>query len=125
MAESQGANSSGAEPGLRIASSEQTARAPEAAAGAQHAPRCFFARLTPDASPGANSVIITGLPAGTRAISVWVTEWTANGGGQSHAGQAVFTTSSVQLFANGTQCRVLYHLHWTTHLPAGVQVIYC
>lgn len=83
---------------------------------------CFFARMVPDASPGWNTLTISGLPAGTRGISAWVTEWTAPN--NPHAGGAIITTTSVQLFNNGTQCRVRFHLDWTTHLPAAAQVLF-
>ncbi|MBP3956155.1 hypothetical protein J8F10_12765 [Gemmata sp. G18] len=82
----------------------------------------FFSRTTPDASPGRNILTISGLPAGTRVITVWITEWAA--GNRPHAGGAFFYTTSVQLFNNGTQCRVVYNLDWGSHLPAGCQVIY-
>lgn len=82
----------------------------------------FYARMTPDSAPGWNTLTITGLPANTRVISVWMTEWSA--GNTSHAGGAWFTTSSVQLFAGGTRCRVRFHQSWNTHLPAGCMVIY-
>ena len=82
----------------------------------------FFSRSTPDASPGRNTLTINGLPAGTRTISVWMTEWVA--GNAPHAGAAFFYTTSVQLYNNGTQCRVIYNLDWNNHLPAGCSVIY-
>jgi hypothetical protein len=82
----------------------------------------FFSRTSPDASPGRNTVTISGLPAGTRVISVWMTEWAQ--GNQPHAGGAFFYTTSVQLYNNGTQCRVIFNLDWGSHLPAGCQVIY-
>jgi len=64
----------------------------------------------------------TKLPTGTRAISVWMTEWIL--GDMPHAGGAFFYTSSVQLFNDGTQCRVVFDLDWSDHLPAACQVIY-
>jgi hypothetical protein len=82
----------------------------------------FFSRTTPDGSPGRNTLTISGLPAGTRVISVWMTEWLQ--GGLPHAGGAFFYTTSVQLYNNGTQCRVVYNLDWSGNLPAGCQVIY-
>lgn len=82
----------------------------------------FFARTSPDASPGRNVLTIRGLPAGTRVITVWMTEWAQ--GNQPHAGGAFFYTSSVQLYSNGTLCRVVFNLDWGSHLPAGCQVIY-
>lgn len=81
----------------------------------------FFARIAPDASPGNNTLTITGLPPGTRYITVWMTEWQ---NGQPHAGGAFFYTSSVQLYDNGRKCRVIYRLDWNRHLPAAAQVIY-
>lgn len=83
---------------------------------------CFFGRMSPDPSPGRNILTISGLPTGTRGISAWVTEWTPGG---PHAGGAFFYTHSVQLYDNGTKCRVVFDLEWGTHLPGGAQVIYC
>ncbi len=82
----------------------------------------FFSRTSPDASPGRNSLTISGLPGGTRVVSVWMTEWAS--GNQPHAGGAFFYTTSVQLYNNGTQCRVIFNSDWGSHLPAGCQVIY-
>lgn len=82
----------------------------------------FFTRISPDASPGRNTLTINGLPAGTRAISVWMTEWAS--GNQPHAGGAFFNTASVQLYDNGQRCRVVFNLEWSSHLPAACQVIY-
>jgi hypothetical protein len=82
----------------------------------------FFTRITPDASPGRNTLTISGLPADTRVISVWMTEWAS--GNLPHAGGAFFYTTSVQLYNNGTQCRVIFNLDWGSSLPAGCQVIY-
>ncbi len=84
--------------------------------------RGFAMRILPDAAPGRNQLTIRGLPAGTRLISVWMTEWSISG--QSHAGGAIFSTTSVQLYDNGTKCRVIFNLQWGTHLPTGCQVIY-
>jgi len=84
--------------------------------------RVFFGRMTPDASPGWNTLTITGLPAGTRGVTAWVTEWAS--GNRPHAGGAWFVTNSVQLYANGTRCRVRFHSSWGSHLPAAAQVIY-
>lgn len=81
-----------------------------------------FFRISPDASPGGNTLTIRGLPNGTRAISVWMTEWVPPN--HPHAGAARFDTQSVQLFNNGTMCRVVFHLHWGRHLPAAAQVIF-
>jgi hypothetical protein len=80
----------------------------------------FFGRTVPDCSPGWNTLTLN-LPVGTRVISVWMTEW-ANGN-VSHAGGAWFTTASVQLYNNGSRCRVRFHSSWGTNLPAGYQVI--
>jgi hypothetical protein len=77
--------------------------------------------LTPDADPGRNIATIS-VPAGTRAISAWATEYTASGA--SHAGGAYFRTTSVQMFNNGTQCRVEFNLDWGNHLPSALQVIF-
>jgi hypothetical protein len=82
----------------------------------------FFGRIAPDAKPGWNTLTITGLPIGTRAVSAWMTEWILPN--NPHAGSAWFTTNSVQLYANGTQCRVRFHLDWGGSLPAAVQMIY-
>jgi len=84
--------------------------------------RTFFARISPDSTPGRNQLTINGLPSGTRVISVWMTEWLSPD--NPHAGNAVFSTQSVQLYANGTKCRVIYHSSWGSHLPAAAQVIY-
>lgn len=82
----------------------------------------FFGRISPDASPGWNTLTVTGLPAGTRGVSAWVTEWVT--GNMPHAGSAWFTTTSVQLYDNGTKCRVRFHLQWDKHLPAAVQMVF-
>jgi hypothetical protein len=82
----------------------------------------FFSRISPDATPGRNILTISGLPAGTRVISVWMTEWAQ--GNNPHAGGAWFYTTSVQLYDNGTKCRVVFSLDWGGHLPAACQVIY-
>jgi hypothetical protein len=82
-----------------------------------------FAPITPNAGPGANTLTINGLPAGTKAISVWVTEMipgTSNG----NNGSAVFMTTSVQLYNNNTQCRVLFNQNWGSALPAAAQIIW-
>ncbi len=89
-----------------------------AAAGVQH----FFGRIAPDAGPGLNTLTITGLPAGTRGISAWITEWVQPN--NPHAGGARFDTISVQLFDNGQQCRVVYNLQWGRSLPAAVQGLF-
>jgi hypothetical protein len=82
----------------------------------------FYSKITPDARPGDNTLIITGLPSITRVISVWVTEWTADN--NSHAGGAWISTSSVQLFDGGTKCRVRFNLEWNSNLPTACMVIY-
>jgi hypothetical protein len=84
---------------------------------------CFFSRMSPDPSPGRNTLTISGLPAGTRGITAWVTEWSA--GDKPHAGGAFFYTHSVQLYDDGKKCRVVFDLDWGSHLPAGAQVIFC
>jgi hypothetical protein len=80
-----------------------------------------FDRMSPDASPGQNKLIISGLPAGTKGITAWITEWLD---GQPHAGGAWFTTTSVQLYDNGTKCRVLFSSSFNKHLPAAAQLIF-
>jgi hypothetical protein len=105
---------------LETKGAKQTGKVTKADVSAAAGLTFFFGRTVPDCSPGWNTLTLT-LPAGTRVISVWMTEW-ANGN-VSHAGAAWFTTSSVQLFANGTRCRVQYHSSWGTNLPAGYQVI--
>lgn len=107
---------------LQPAAGDSTA-AIKSEVAAQAGPGCAFGRIQPDASPGWNTLTISGFPAGTRAISVWMTEWI--GGNQPHAGAAWFTTTSVQLFDNGTKCRVRFHLEWGRHLPAAFQAIFC
>lgn len=84
---------------------------------------CFFTRMSPDPSPGRNVLTISGLPDGTRGISAWATEWSQ--GDKPHAGGAFFNTLSVQLYDNGTKCRVVFELDWGSHLPGGAQVIFC
>lgn len=81
-----------------------------------------FWRLNPDSNPGWNIGTITGLPQGTRVISVWMTEWANNDTSVSRG--ATVTTASVQLDNNGTTCRVKYNLDWTTHLPCAAMIIY-
>lgn len=81
-----------------------------------------FGRMTPDARPGQNKLTITGLPAGTRGITAWITEVLPDG--TPHAGGAWFTTTSVQLFDDGRQCRVLFTSSFNTHLPAAAQVMF-
>lgn len=69
----------------------------------------FFARMTPDPShAGMYELSISGLPDGTRSISVWMTELVNNS--LPHAGAFVFNTQSVQLTDNGKGCRVMFEL---------------
>jgi hypothetical protein len=82
----------------------------------------FFARMSPDPSPGWNTLTIFGLPLNTRVITVWVTEWVA--GNFSHAGAAWYSTDSVQLYNQGRNCRVRFYLNWGSRLPSGAMVIY-
>ncbi len=112
---SQGSGELGAFQSLELHNVE---RGPTTAAGAN----VFFARISPDARPGMNTLTISGLPAGTRGISAWMTEWILPN--NPHAGGATFTTTSVQLYNNGTQCRVKFSLDWSGSLPAAVQCFY-
>lgn len=83
----------------------------------------FFGRLDQDASSGWNSLTISGLPTGTRVISVWMTEWKNNN--TPHAAGAFYNTVSVQLYSDGRACRVRYHMGgWPDNLPTGAQIIY-
>jgi hypothetical protein len=84
--------------------------------------RTAFLRIAPDAAPGTNTLTISGLPAGTRSVSAWMTEWSLPN--NPHAGGARFDTMSVQLYQNGTKCRVVFRSSWNRHLPAAVQLIY-
>jgi subtilisin family serine protease len=81
----------------------------------------LYFRLSRDAAPGRNIATITGLPPGTKTVSAWVTEWSQPN--NSHAGGAFYTTSSVQLYDNGTRCRIVFNLGWNSHLPTGVQMM--
>lgn len=72
------------------------------------------------ARPG-NNIIDISLPLGTRAVSVWITEGV---GGRSHIGNAVFSTSSVQLSQDGSKARVRYNLAYTRNLNAIAMVIF-
>ena len=103
---------------------ELTAKVPKevAIAAPGSALRTFFGRITPDAVPGNNTLTITGLPAGTRVASAWMTEFALPN--NPHAGGAFFSTNGVQLYDNGTKCRVRFNLQWGSHLPAAVQFIY-
>jgi hypothetical protein len=109
----------GAEPAVPEAPAQLVLpQAVAAGTGVSH----FFGRMSRDARPGLDSLIITGLPTGTRAISVWVTEWIPPN--TSHAGDARFDTLSVQLFDDGRQCRVVFRLNWGSTLPTGAQVMF-
>ena len=81
-----------------------------------------FMRLSVDSRPGQNIHNLRGLPPGTRAISIWVTEW--KDGNQPWAGSAFLSTSSVQLHDNGRQCRFVFHSSWNTSLPVAIQYFY-
>jgi len=58
---------------------------------------------------------LTGLPWGTKAVSVWATEnfGTVADGSEPHAGQAKFFTHSVQLAGGGSVCRVIWSVDWS------------
>jgi subtilisin family serine protease len=100
---------------------EETADVPTTAAAAGSVQTAFL-RISPDAAPGSNRLIIRGLPRGTRSVSAWMTEWASPD--QPHAGGARFDTISVQLFEDGTRCRVDFVMHWGATLPAAVQLMY-
>ncbi|WP_158265126.1 twin-arginine translocation signal domain-containing protein [Blastopirellula marina] len=121
-AQNQEASASSGEMALEPTTTSQvikvTADAVTAAGGLNKA----FLRISPDASPGNNTLTISGLPAGTRVVSAWMTEWAT--GNKPHAGGAFFSTASVQLYDDGRKCRVRFHLQWNSHLPAAVQLIY-
>ena len=75
------------------------------------------------ASPKSNTINITGLPNGTKAISATITEFNEQTG--PIAGHAVFYTKSVQLHSNGTQCRIVYEMDgYHKNLLAIVSLIY-
>jgi hypothetical protein len=82
-----------------------------------------FVRVRPDASPGWNTIVLTGLPLGTKFMSVWMTEFDP-GNNFSTAGNAFFDTHSVQLFDRGRQCRVRYFLNFDIRVPAGAMFIF-
>jgi hypothetical protein len=66
--------------------------------------------------------IISGFPAGTTMVSAWASE---NAGGVSHAGEASVFTWGVQMFENGTKCRVRFGIRYSAAtLPAGVLLMY-
>lgn len=81
-----------------------------------------FVRLSVDSHPGTNVHNLQGLPAGTRSISLWVTE--CKDGNLPWAGNAIISTSSVQLFDNGRQCRFIFNSSWGTSLPVAAQFMY-
>ena len=82
-----------------------------------------FAKIDNLAVPGSNQLTIGGFPPGTKAISVWITEYVANGTG--NAGVASFETNSVQLSNNNTEARVIFDLwNWSAPLAAAAQVIW-
>ncbi len=81
-----------------------------------------FVRLSVDSHPGSNTHILQGLPAGTRSISLWVTEW--KDGNLPWAGDAVLSTFSVQLFDNGRKCRFIFNSSWGSSLPVAAQYLY-
>lgn len=57
---------------------------------------------------------LTGLPWGTKAVTVWATEnfGTEADGSEPHAGSAKFLTHSVQLAGGGSLCRVIWSVVW-------------
>ena len=57
---------------------------------------------------------LTGLPWGTKAVTVWATEnfGTAADGSEPHAGLAKIFTHSVQLAGGGSVCRVIWSVDW-------------
>jgi hypothetical protein len=57
---------------------------------------------------------LTGLPWGTKAVSVWATEnfGAVADGSEPHAGHAKFFTHSVQLAGGGSICRVIWSVDW-------------
>ncbi len=65
---------------------------------------------------------LTGLPWGTKAVSVWATEnfGTEANGSEPHAGRAKFFTHSVQLAGDGSLCRVIWSVDWA---EAGEETI--
>ena len=78
------------------------------------------------ANAGRQEVHLINLPAGTRFASVWVSEQSGQPA-QSHVGSAIFYTYSVQLFKNGTMCRIIYELVWPNRhgtVGAGLQYIF-
>jgi hypothetical protein len=62
-----------------------------------------------------HSVIINGFPQGTRFVTTWVSEWIL-GTNQSHFGDAIIETRSVQLNDKG-QCRVHFYVNWVSDDP--------
>jgi hypothetical protein len=57
---------------------------------------------------------LSGLPRGTKAVSVWATEnfGSVADGSEPHAGNAKFFTHSVQLAGRGSVCRVIWSVDW-------------
>jgi hypothetical protein len=104
----------------RLVAARQAA-APRSGGGGS-AELMFFGRIFPDANPGPNILTIIGLPANTRVASAWMTEWTADD--NSHVGDAVFYTESVQLDATSNTCRVLFYLDWGNSLPSACMCIF-
>lgn len=80
-----------------------------------------YVPLAPAAEPGWNSATIT-LEDGWKAVaaSAWATE---EKDGASHAGTAIFNTSSVQLTSSGNIVRVIFALNAMKATPAGVQLL--
>jgi hypothetical protein len=70
---------------------------------------------------GNRQVIVTGLPVGTKAVNAWVTE---SASGSSIIGGAIFTTSSVQLSADGTQVRIVFNSNWSSNLNAIAMIVF-
>jgi Subtilase family len=81
-----------------------------------------FVRLSRDGHPGTNTHHLVGLPQDTRTISIWVTEWT--GPNNPHASAAIISTSSVQLYENGTKCRFVFSISGGSTLPVACQYIF-
>jgi hypothetical protein len=80
-----------------------------------------FIPTSRNVNPGTTYFYLSGFPAGTRYISAWMTE---RSGDAPHAGSAIYYTDSVQLYNNGTQCRIAFRLDWGSSLPSAAQVIY-
>jgi hypothetical protein len=84
----------------------------------------MFIKLDGDATPGGNWTKITGIPSGTRYISCNIMEWSNEGG--PWWGDGIFSTTSVQLQDDGTNCilRVYYDLAYDRNLPVAASIIY-